>query len=255
MSRRRWEQRLLPSLAVCTLFFFLPSFQLRDVRLFFFLFFFEWRANWRQKVNVRPSTPEGWELATLVASGSTHSTHLPQSDGAVWASKLSPNGVWTKMKSSIFQFCSYFSFFLVLCQSPPAVSIYPSCIVYNAPLAIIVLLVWKEKLGAEQTGYVFTLEWNLAKMEVWDFGLDVNSRKEHSGGKDNLVLDMIFFFYHKEYKYTHAHTYEIPVTIEFAQKSFTRKSFIHCGSVHCDSVHCECCGDECRRWRLCARTL
>lgn len=37
----------------------------------------------------------------------------------------------------------------------------------------------------------FRLE--LGKMEVWDFRLDVNSRKEHSGEKDNLVLDMILF--------------------------------------------------------------
>lgn len=46
----------------------------------------------------------------------------------------------------------------------------------------------------------------LGKMDVWDFRLDVNSRKEHSGEKDNLVLDMIFF-YHKEYKYTHTHAH------------------------------------------------
>lgn len=45
----------------------------------------------------------------------------------------------------------------------------------------------------------------LGKMEVWDFRLDVNSRKEHSGEKDNLVLDVIFFIIRNTNTHTRTH--------------------------------------------------
>lgn len=142
-----------PRLAVCTLFFLPSIFSTERREIVFFLSGVR-TGDRRWMCDSQRQKDESWQPSCLTARRTRR----------IFLSQMAPCGHLNsrqmefelKWKVPSFQFCSYFSFFLGLCQRPPAVSVRLSRIVYNTPLAITVPLVWKEKLGAEQTGYVFS---------------------------------------------------------------------------------------------------